>query len=75
MRFIANIAYFMIFGKPVIMYLGIMTILSFLITATIGFMNFKGSKLIPFRWHPRLALVSIILAVLHGLLAISGYFL
>ncbi len=70
-----NIALFLVFGKPLIIYLGILTALSFLFTASIGFMNFKGlAHRIPFRWHPRMAVISIILALIHGLLGISIYF-
>jgi len=75
MKFIASIAYFMIFGKPVIMYMGIITLLSFIITALIGFMSFRGMKIIPFRWHPRMAIISITFACIHALLAASLYFI
>jgi hypothetical protein len=70
-----NIAIFPVFGTPLIVYLGILTLLSFLLTALIGFMNFKGFvRKIPFRWHPKMAVVSIVLALFHGLLAFSIYF-
>ena len=47
-----NITYFLIFGKPLIMYLGILTLLAFLFTASIAVMNLKGIRIIPFKWHP-----------------------
>ncbi|MDD5162616.1 MAG: hypothetical protein PHD95_00215 [Candidatus ainarchaeum sp.] len=68
-----NIVYFMILGKPLIFYLGIITLVSFLCTATIGFLNFKGYKKIPFKWHPRFAAISIILGIIHGTLGILLY--
>ncbi|OGM19750.1 hypothetical protein A2686_05350 [Candidatus Woesebacteria bacterium RIFCSPHIGHO2_01_FULL_38_10] len=68
-----NISYFSIFGKPLIMYLGILTLSSFLFTALIGFLNFKGIHKIPFKWHPRMAAISITLALIHGLLGILAY--
>lgn len=71
---IRNIAYFLIFGKPLVLYLGFLTFLSFLFTALIGLLNFKGIRKIPFRWHPRMVIVSFTLALIHGLLAISLYF-
>ncbi|MDD4931669.1 MAG: hypothetical protein PHG66_06020 [Candidatus Colwellbacteria bacterium] len=74
METLAGIAYFPIFGKPLIMYLGIITLLSFISTATIGFLNFKGIRKIPFKWHPRMALISLSLALIHGLFGISAYF-
>jgi len=69
-----NISYYIIFGKPLIMYLGILTLSSFLITAYIGFMTFKGKTEIPFKWHPRMAAVSLMLAILHSTLGILHYF-
>jgi hypothetical protein len=69
-----NITYFLIFGKPLIMYLGILTLLAFLFTASIAVMTMKGIRTIPFRWHPRCAVVAIILALVHGLLGLLAYF-
>lgn len=69
-----DISYFLIFGKPVIMYVGIITLVSFLFTATIGFLNLKGIHKIPFSWHPKMAALSIILAVIHGIMGILIFF-
>ncbi len=71
---IIKIAYFLIFGKPLIFYTGILTILSFWFTALIGYLNFKGSHAIPFKWHPRMAMFSILMSLVHGILALSIYF-
>jgi len=71
---IQHIAYTLILGKPVVMYMGIITYLSFISTASIGLLNFKGYSIIPFKWHPRLAATSLILATIHGLLGLSVYF-
>ena len=68
------ITYAPIFGKPLIMYLGILTLLSFLATASVGLMNMKGITVIPFKWHPRLAVFSICLALIHGTLGVMIYF-
>jgi len=69
-----NISYYLIFGKPLIMYGGILTLLSFLFTASISILNKKGINKIPFKWHPRMAIISIALAMIHGFLAIMHYF-
>ncbi len=69
-----DISYALIFGKPLIMYLGILTLLSFLTTAAVGIMNMKGITTIPFVWHPRLAVLSICLALIHGALGVLIYF-
>ena len=71
---IHNFAYSLILGKPVIMYMGILTFLSLLATASIGLMNFKGYHYIPFKWHPRMAATTIILATIHAILGLSAYF-
>ncbi|MBI2330243.1 hypothetical protein HYU94_02550 [Candidatus Daviesbacteria bacterium] len=70
---ITAIAYYLILGKPVIFYLGILTYLSFLFTALLGYTYFKGRPILPFAWHPRFAAVSLILATIHGLLGLSLY--
>jgi hypothetical protein len=71
---IASLGYTLIFGKPLIMYLGILTYLCLISTAIIGYLSFKGITTIPFRWHPRLALAAIILATIHALFGLSIYF-
>jgi len=71
---ILHIAYFLIFGKPLIFYTGIITILCFLFTALIGYLNLHGNHTIPFRIHPWMALTSLILGLLHALFGLSIYF-
>lgn len=69
-----EITFFLIFGKPLIMYLGLITLCSFLITASIGYLIHHGNQTILFKWHPRMAFISISLAIIHGLLGIFAYF-
>lgn len=68
-----SITYYLIFGKPLIMYLGILTLSSFLFTASIAILNRRGITIIPFKWHPRMAAISIMLAVTHGSLGVLAY--
>jgi hypothetical protein len=70
---ISQIAYSQIGGLPVVAYFGSATFLLLLSTATIGFLNFRGNTKIPFKWHPRLAGATIILAIIHVFLALSVY--
>ncbi|MBI5681067.1 MAG: hypothetical protein HZC47_09255 [Methanobacterium sp.] len=69
---LSEIAYYPILGKPLILYLGIITLSSFIATALIGLMIFRGVK-IPFKLHPTFAIMSLILGITHGTLAISVY--
>jgi hypothetical protein len=69
-----EISYYLIFGKPLIMYLGILTLCLFLITASIAIMNMKGIRTIPFKWHPRMAVIAICCAAIHGVLGVLAFF-
>jgi len=69
----ANLAYTLVLGKPLILYLGIFTLFSFSFTALVGYLNYKGKSFLPLKWHLRLALLSLLLAVLHALFGLSAY--
>lgn len=69
-----NIALMVFLGQPLVMYGGMLTFLLLLFTAIIGALNFKGIHIIPFRWHPFLAVITIMVAVIHGLFGLSIYF-
>ena len=66
-----SIAYYQVLGFPLIMYGGITTLLCLMVTATIGHLNVKGNTKIPMKWHFRMARITILIAVLHGVLGIS----
>lgn len=68
-----QISYYLIFGKPLILWLGVITILSFLLTAAIPVLGQGRILKIPFVWHARMAGLSLSLAVIHGMLAIAAY--
>ncbi len=68
-----EITYYQIFGKPLIMYFGIITLTSFIITAAIGYSQMKGKPIAPFQWHPRMAAISITLGIIHGALGVLAY--
>jgi hypothetical protein len=69
-----QISYALVFGKPVILYLGFLTVTVLLFTATIPILNQNGIRTIPFVWHPRCAMVTICLAIIHGTLGVLAYF-
>lgn len=68
-----NISYFLIFGKPLIFYLGLLSLTLLVSTATVGYLNFKGRTIIPFKWHPRLAALTLTIVAIHGTLGILLY--
>jgi len=68
-----EITYFLIFGIPFIVYLGIITILIFIITALLAYLKRKEKIKISINWHYRLAYISIIFALIHGFLGILAY--
>ncbi|MFC2154041.1 hypothetical protein ACFLRC_00980 [Candidatus Altiarchaeota archaeon] len=70
---LSQIAYYEIFGLPLIVYGGIVTIISLLITASIPILNKKGKTSIPIQWHTRMAIITIVLALIHGLLGVISY--
>ncbi len=56
---------------PVVAVFGMVTFSSFLFTAFIGYTNHHGKHLIPFKWHPRMVVISFTIATFHALLALS----
>jgi hypothetical protein len=68
---IHNLALSLFLGQPLVMYGGIFTFLLLLFTATVGALNFKGIVVIPFKWHPRLAIITIVVAIVHAIFGLS----
>jgi hypothetical protein len=60
-------------GLPLIAWGGIFTFLCLMGTATIAYLTIHGIKQIPFKWHFRMALITIIAGFLHGLIAILAF--
>lgn len=68
---IQNIALTQILGLPLVAYGGMTTLLLVLFTAIVGFLNYRGITTIPFKWHPVLALLTIIFSLIHGVMGLS----
>lgn len=68
-----NISYYQILGLPFILYLGIITIGLFLVTAILATLKRKGKLKMSIQWHYRLAYISITLGIIHGILGILIY--
>jgi len=71
---VSSLAFQLFLGKPLIMYGGILTFLSLLFTVTIGALNRRGITVIPFKWHPRMAVLTIVIGVIHALFGLSVFF-
>ncbi|MDD2487313.1 MAG: hypothetical protein PHS92_03015 [Candidatus Gracilibacteria bacterium] len=71
---IQTITYTLILGKPVIMYMGIITYILILLTMSVAVLNLHFQiRIINFKWHPRLAVLTIIFATLHEIMGMSPY--
>ncbi|MFA5887762.1 MAG: hypothetical protein WC852_03570 [Candidatus Nanoarchaeia archaeon] len=66
-----NISYYMIFGRPLIVYIGLLTLSCLLTTATLGALVLKGK--IQFKYHKAMAITTICIALSHGTLAFLAY--
>lgn len=71
---ISGVAGISVFGVSILIVLGIVTFLLLLFTATIGLLNFKGIRIIQFKWHPRFAITTLISATIHAILVLSTIF-
>jgi hypothetical protein len=58
---------------PMIMVAGIILFLCLIGTATIGVMIMKGKSKIPFSWHVNFARLTIVIALIHGVLAMAWF--
>lgn len=65
-----SIAFYPIFGKPFVLYLGIITLISFLVTAILGISFYRG--LLRFKWHPTMVVVSFFLAIIMTVVGVSA---
>jgi len=70
---IRQVAYSQFLGLPLILYGGIITLLSLITTAALGYLMRELRKPIPFIWHKRFAFITLGLALFHGLLGILSY--
>ncbi len=68
-----DLSYYLLFGLPFILYLGVVVILLLFFTALIAFLRKKGKTKISVQWHYRLAYITIVLGSIHGLLSLLAY--
>jgi hypothetical protein len=70
---IAQFAYSMHFGLPIVAYAGMTTLLLLLTTATLGYLSLHGKIQNGFKYHFFFARVTIAFALIHAILASSAY--
>ena len=63
-----------IYGLPLYFYLGIVTFIMLITTATFGMLVLKGKFGVQFSWHVNMARATIIFAIIHGIIVIWGFF-
>ena len=69
-----NITYYLIFGKPLIMWGGIVLLVLLLFTASIPTLNRKKITHIPIVWHYRMAYLTIAVGLIHAIFGILSFF-
>ncbi|MFP4630902.1 MAG: hypothetical protein ACLFN7_01945 [Candidatus Acetothermia bacterium] len=73
MEIIRQISYRYFLGFPVIAYFGVFTYLLLLLTSLVMVLNQKRITRFPLKYHHRLAVLTVIFATIHGIMAISIY--
>ncbi len=73
MQTIANWAYNMYFGLPLVGWLGILTYIFLISTGSVMVLTRKKIKRFPLSVHVTLARITIILATIHFIFGISAY--
>lgn len=73
MGILTSIAYYNFLGIPLVIYGGIITLTMVIITAVLGTLVLKGK--LKFKWHKIFAIITIIIACMHGFLAFGSRYL
>jgi hypothetical protein len=71
---ISSIGHIQIFGLPIALYFGIITLICLLATLVIGLLVLKGLYNIPFKWHMRMAGLTIFFLIIHITLVTWQFF-
>jgi hypothetical protein len=68
------LGHIVIYNLPIALYFGIITFICLITTATIGMLVLKGRYNIPFKWHMRMAAITVIFALIHVSLVLWQFF-
>jgi hypothetical protein len=69
-----QITFYPVLGMPLIIWGGIFTLLCLIFTTLVAILHEKGITTIPFKWHGRMAIVTLVLSLIHGLLGVLSAF-
>lgn len=69
---LSEIAYTVIAGRSVVIWFGILGFTALLGAGLIGYLTTKGIRVFPAQLHRPLGILSVILATIHVVLALSG---
>ncbi len=69
-----DLAYSPIFGLPLMLWIGVLSMLCFLSAATIMILNLHTKVRISVDWHKRMAITGLVMMIIHAILASSAYF-
>ena len=67
------VAFAPILGRPLIMWGGLSTLVLLLLTGMVAGLNRKGIHTVPRIWHFRLAYLTILLVLVHGIIGMLLY--
>lgn len=68
------VAQIVILGIPLAFYLGAVTIIALLATATLGMLVLREGSSVPFPWHVNMARLTVVIAIIHGLVVYWTFF-
>jgi uncharacterized membrane protein len=68
-----QLAFFPIFGKPLIIYGGLLTLIFLFITAFLPYLGKKGVVKNHFFWHRVMAISTVCLALVHTIIGILAF--
>ena len=69
----SELAYTLFLGKPLIFWGGTLALSLLILAALVPFLNKKGIRVIPQKWHQRIAVVALLVAISHGIAGLSAY--
>lgn len=69
-----DLAYLSVLGKPLVFYIGALSVLAILTAASVPGLFKRGIRIIHIRHHPKVAAFALAVSALHVVLAVGSYF-